>query len=93
MTPTDIKRPISDRCFYMYLVYQVLYGVSVSRSTLCLMTPHIFLEHILQEEGGCEPRISDAGPEEQGGGTRSDWLGMTREPYTTHSARAVLWGT
>src|SRR5829696_8644376 len=28
----------SDRCFYKYLVYQVLSGMSVSRGTLCLMT-------------------------------------------------------
>jgi hypothetical protein len=33
----------------------------------------------------------DAGPEEQGGGTRSDWLGMTRAPYTPtgHPLRAL----
>jgi hypothetical protein len=27
-----------DRCFYKYLVYQVLSGVSVSQGTLCPMT-------------------------------------------------------
>jgi hypothetical protein len=37
--------------------------------------------------------MRDAGPEEKGGGTRSNWLGMTRAPYTPRAARAVLSGT
>jgi len=35
----------------------------------------------------------DAGPAEQGGGTRSDWLGMTGAPYILRAARSVLSGT
>jgi hypothetical protein len=67
MTLTDIKRPISDRCFYKYLVYQVLSGESVSRSTLCLMTPpHPW--NTLEDERGCNLRVWDAGPEGEGEG-------------------------
>jgi hypothetical protein len=35
---------------------------------------------------GCESGKSDAGPEEWGGGTRSDWLGLAGAPYTPRSA-------
>ena len=34
----------------------------------------------------------DAGPEQMGGGTRSDWLG-TKPQYTQRAERAVRWGT
>ena len=74
----------------MYLVYQVpLSGVGVVEHLVSYDTLHL-LEHILQEEEGCESGISDAGPVKWGGGTRSDWLGMTRAPYTSRAARAVL---
>jgi hypothetical protein len=74
MTLTDIKRPQAIAVFSKYLVYQALSGVSVSRGTLCLMTPpHPW--NILEDERGCNLRVWDAGPEEEGGGTRSDWLG------------------
>ena len=76
MTLTDIKRPQAIAVFCKYLVYQDLYGVSVSQGTLCLMTPHILgISLSLEDERGCNPRVWDAGPEQMGGGTRSDWLG------------------
>ena len=55
MTLTDIKRPQADRCFYKYLVYQVLSGMSVSQDTLCLTTPphpwNIFEDEEMQALG------------------------------------------
>jgi hypothetical protein len=44
MTLTDIKRPQAIALVSMYLAYQVLSGMSVSRGTLCLMTPLRALE-------------------------------------------------
>ena len=44
MTLTDIKRPQAIAIFTTYLVYQVQSGVSVSRGTLCPMTPLRALE-------------------------------------------------
>ena len=87
MTLTDIKRPQAIAVFYKYLVYQVLSGVSVSRGTLCLMTP--LRQHLRTRV--CQSGMWDAGPDEMGGGTRSDWLGMTRAPYThtSHPGRAL----
>src|SRR5215211_6917757 len=43
-TLTDIKRPQAIAVFSKYLVYQESSGVSVSRGTLCLMTPLTALE-------------------------------------------------
>ena len=31
----------------------------------------------------------DAGPDKEGGGTRADWLGMSRAPYPSRAARTV----
>src|SRR5215208_5819995 len=74
----------SDRCFYKHLVYQVLSGVSVSRDTLCLMTPSI----VLEDDG---MPVWDVGrrARRDGRGTRSEWLGITRAPYPPRAARAV----
>jgi hypothetical protein len=44
MALTDTKRPQATAVVCKYLVYQALSGVSVSRSTLCLMTPLRALE-------------------------------------------------
>jgi hypothetical protein len=44
MTLTDIKRPQAIAVVSKYLVYQGSSGVSVSRDTLCLMTPLTALE-------------------------------------------------
>ena len=44
MTLTDIKRPQAIAVFSMYLVYQESSDKSVSRGTLCLMTPLTALE-------------------------------------------------
>jgi hypothetical protein len=41
----------------------------------------------------CQSGMWDAGPEQMGGGTRSDWLGITRAPYTQRAAWAVRSGT
>jgi hypothetical protein len=72
---------LSDRCFCKYLVYQVLSGVSVSWDTLCLMThPHPW--NILKDERGCNLRVWDAGPEEEGGGLALTGS-VTEKPYAT----------
>jgi hypothetical protein len=46
MTLTDIKRPQAIAVVCKYLVYQGSSDKSVSRSTLCLMTP----QRVLEEE-------------------------------------------
>src|SRR5215217_8228646 len=53
----------SDRCFYKYLVYQALCGVSVSRGTLCLMTPLTALEDERMPvwDVGCRARTDGRG--------------------------------
>ena len=86
MTLTDIKRPQAIAAFSTYLVYQVL-GVSVSRDTLCLMTPLTALEDESMP-------VWDVGRRARtdGRGTRSDWLG-TKPQYTQRAVRAVRWGT
>src|SRR5215207_10648694 len=74
MTLTDIKRPQAIAVVCKYLVYQGSSGEAVSRGTLCLMTPpHPW--NILKDERGCKPRVWDAVPDKEGGGTLSDWLG------------------
>jgi hypothetical protein len=45
-------------------------------------TPHPVHERV------CQPGMWDAGPEGEGGGTRSDWLGEN-PPYTPRAARSV----
>src|SRR5918994_118209 len=44
-TLTDIKRPQAIAVFSKYLVYQGSSGRSVSRGTLCFMTPSTSLEY------------------------------------------------
>src|SRR5215213_11769804 len=68
MTLTDIKRPQAIAVVSMCLVYQALCGVSVSRGTLCLKTPPQILGTSLRTRG-CNLRVWDAGPEEEGGGS------------------------
>src|SRR5215208_4182405 len=83
-TLTDIKRPQAITVCSKHLVYQVLSGVSVSRDTLCLMTPPIVLEDDSMP-------VWDVGrrARRDGRGTRSEWLGITRAPYPPRAARAV----
>jgi hypothetical protein len=88
MTLTDIKRPQAIAVFSKYIVYQVSSGVSVSRGTLCPMTP-------LPEElraRACQPGMWDAGPEDEGGGLALTGS-VTESPYTPRASRAVRLGT
>ena len=80
MTLTDIKRPQAIAVLYKYLVYQALWGVSVSQGTLCLMTPHILGTSLRTRV--CQSGMWDTGPDDEGGGTHSDWLG--EKHHTLH---------
>jgi hypothetical protein len=71
----------SDRCFYKYLVYQVLSGVSVSQGTLCPMTPHI-LGTSLRTREDASPECGTPGQSKREGGL--DLTGsVTEQPYAT----------
>src|SRR5687768_721484 len=88
MTLTDIKRPQAIAVFSKYLVYQVLCGVSVSRGTLCPMTPpHPW--NILEDERMQSPRVGRRA-RGRGRGARSDWLGnRVTIRHMRHQVRAL----
>jgi hypothetical protein len=82
MTLTDIKRPISDRCcLYVSSVSSPVGSVSVAGHIVSEDTPtHPW--NILEDERGCNLRVWDAGPEEEGGGLALTGS-VTKKPYTT----------
>src|SRR5215210_6497383 len=86
MTLTDIKRPQAIAIFSKYLVYQVLSGVSVSRDTLCLMTP---LSLSFNPKGRGSISTLDIGARQEHDG--SSWTPrlILSTPYTPSETRST----